>query len=273
MSIDYLERFDIDTLVELLLRSQQFRERKALCINIGIDHKRLNFIENTSDHDFFIHLTHYLNETGNNHAICCLCCKELLPTFSDQENRDCLQKIIEKLGCNQSNIDKYPTISLSKKRTFMFSSPFFLLGLIAICVPAYNQLGANTPNLNCTNSNHNSLQNQQGVEIKFMNLFDGMCADQLLNIQGEINVDKEIKQIWIVVKPLTDNNYYVQPPANINNGEFQAQIYIGEKDTTPGTKFEIRAFVEPNNQLSTAQKLDNWPEARWHSDIIRVTRK
>ncbi|MCV3217555.1 hypothetical protein OGM63_29285 [Plectonema radiosum NIES-515] len=104
MSLDDLEQFDIDTLVELLLRSEQYRERIALCINIGIDHKRLNFLENTSERDFFIRLIHYLKETGNNDALCNLSCKELLPTFRTGRYAPILSEIAVKLGCNQEFI-------------------------------------------------------------------------------------------------------------------------------------------------------------------------
>ena len=139
MSLDDLEELDIDTLVELLLRSQQSRKRIALCINIGIDHNGLNFLENTSDRDFFILLIHYLNETDNNDALCKLCCKELLPLFTSQQNRNLLENIIEKLGCNQSIIVQKPIPIFPKKRIFLFISTFFLIVLTTIGFSNYNQ--------------------------------------------------------------------------------------------------------------------------------------
>jgi hypothetical protein len=139
MSLDDLKELDIDTLVELLLCSQQSRERIALCINIGIDHKRLNYLENTSERDFFIRLIDDLNETGNNDALCKLCCKELLPILPYQQNRNLLENIIEKLGCNQSIIVQKPIPIFPKKRIFLFISTFFLIVLTTIGFSNYNQ--------------------------------------------------------------------------------------------------------------------------------------
>jgi hypothetical protein len=39
-------------------------------------------------------------------------------------------------------------------------------------------------------------------------------------------------------------------------------IYIGEQDTEPGTKFQIRAFVEPYDQLEDGKELTEWPTGR-----------
>jgi hypothetical protein len=98
----FLEETDIDTLINLLLRSQQSRTREALCFSIGIDPKRLSFIRDSSDSDFFLLLIRYLNDIGEQEAICKLCCKELLPVFNHGKYAPILSKIAAKLNCNQS---------------------------------------------------------------------------------------------------------------------------------------------------------------------------
>jgi len=75
----FLNESDIDTLINLLLRSQQSRTREALCYSIGIDPKRLQFIKYSSDSDFFQLLISHLNEIDEQEALCKLCCKELFP--------------------------------------------------------------------------------------------------------------------------------------------------------------------------------------------------
>jgi hypothetical protein len=104
---NFLNESDIDTLINLLLRSQQSRTREALCLSIGIDPKRLSFLRDSSDSDFFLLLIRYLNEIDNKEALCKLCCKELGPIFRKGTYSLFLSEISEKLDCNQecSNID------------------------------------------------------------------------------------------------------------------------------------------------------------------------
>lgn len=272
MCTDSLEQLDIDGLVELLLRSQQSRERKALCINIGIDHKRLNFIENTSDQDFFIRLIHYINETGNNEAICNLCCKELLPVFRNPANTPLLEKIIVKLGCNRpiTTLEFIPFFK--NKNIFLISGIIFVIILTIIGFPLYKQISGNKPNLNCQNIVDNTSKNLSSAKNIKINLPNNVCVERLQKIQGKVTV-QDAKTVWIVVKPLIGSTYYVQEPTNINDGEFRTQIYVGDNSTLPGTEFEIRAFIKPSNKLNNGQKLDNWPDAKWVSDIILIKRK
>jgi hypothetical protein len=97
----FLDDSDIDTLINFLLRSQQSRTREALCLSIGIDPRRLSFIRESSDSDFFLLLIRYLNEIGNKEALCKLCCKELLPVFHQGKYATILSEIAVKLNCNQ----------------------------------------------------------------------------------------------------------------------------------------------------------------------------
>ncbi|MGH8000121.1 MAG: hypothetical protein ACREPR_11975 [Brasilonema sp.] len=138
---------------------------------------------------------------------------------------------------------------------------------------AQPQISGNNPNLNCAKVSSNSSQKPSSAKVQILNPSHEECIEQLPLIQGKVTV-QEANQVWIVVKPLTDNQpYYVQKPAPVIHGEFQTQIYLGDEKTVPGTQFQIRAFVEPNNELKEGQKLEDWPKATWSSDVISVKRK
>ncbi|MEH1767328.1 MAG: hypothetical protein V7K76_06090 [Nostoc sp.] len=106
---DFLNESDIDTLTNLLLRSQQSRTREALCSSIGIDPRRLSFLRNSSDSDFFLLLIEYLNEIGDQEALCRLCCRELFPIFNKSTHRTILEEIAVKLNCNHESGHNSPT--------------------------------------------------------------------------------------------------------------------------------------------------------------------
>ncbi|MBD2124859.1 RICIN domain-containing protein, partial [Microcoleus sp. ZQ-A2] len=136
MSLDDLKQSDIQKLAELLSRSQQSRERRALCIELQIDHRQLNFIENhISDWDFFLLLISYLKETGKKDTLCNICSKQVLPDLLYEQNRDELEDIIKILGCGQSTTTttKKSIRNLNKNNfLFMFISTFFLILLASI---------------------------------------------------------------------------------------------------------------------------------------------
>jgi hypothetical protein len=100
-----LTESDIDTLINLLLRSQQSRTREALCFSIGIDHNRLSFLRDSSDSDFFLLLIRYLNGIGDQEALCKLCHKELVPIFNKGTYGLFLSELAGKLNCSQEFID------------------------------------------------------------------------------------------------------------------------------------------------------------------------
>jgi hypothetical protein len=269
MPLDSLERLDKETLIDLLnLLHQQTKRRRALCTNIGIDPSQLDFVEDTSEKDFCILLIDFLNRTNNQTALCHLCCKELSPKFP---NNNKLKEIMEKLECVPSNPIVDPFYPLTKKRKFPVYIATLGIGL-TVLIPVGFVVSNN--NSSCASSNHKSSQDSVSAKVKIVNLFDGDCVKNYQQIiKGKVTVTvKEAEKLWIVVKPEPDSVYYVQAPADITNGEFETKIYLGEQDTQLGTKFTIRAFVEPSDQLQEGKKLSNWPEAKWSSDLVTVTR-
>lgn len=126
---DLLTESDIDTLINLLLRSQQSRTREALCFNIGIDPKRLSFLRNSSDSDFFLLLIRYLNEIGDQEALCKLCHKELVPIFDNGTYGLFLTELAGKLNCSQgfrqnSSDNQQPISSSSSPAPSVSVNPF-----------------------------------------------------------------------------------------------------------------------------------------------------
>lgn len=105
MSLNYLELPDVETLANLLLRSQQSKAREALCIRLGIEPYRLSFIRDSSDSDFVLQLIEYLDRIGNKESLCKICCEELFPIFCKSEiYAPILRQIAAKLDCNQEFI-------------------------------------------------------------------------------------------------------------------------------------------------------------------------
>lgn len=105
---DFLNESDIDALINLLLRSQQSRTREALCFSIGIDPKRLPYLRDSSDSDFYLLLVRHLNEIGEHEALCKLCCKELFPVFHHGKYAPILSDIAARLNCHQESNQNYP---------------------------------------------------------------------------------------------------------------------------------------------------------------------
>ncbi|MEG4034163.1 CVNH domain-containing protein [Microcoleus sp. S36b_A4] len=99
MSSNFLEPSEVDILVDLLRRSQRAKAREALCRKIGIKTEQLHFLREGSDDDFLTQLIGYLDDIGNQEAICNLCCKELLPIFRKSREADRLATIISKIDC------------------------------------------------------------------------------------------------------------------------------------------------------------------------------
>ena len=131
----FLDETDIDILINLLLRSQQSRTREALCVSIGIDPKRLSFIRDSSESDFFLLLIKYLNEIGEQEALCKLCCKELIPVFRHGKYAPILSDIAAKLNCNQKLSQNFPN---STQPTVLSSIP-----VSRVSVNPFNQLAKN----------------------------------------------------------------------------------------------------------------------------------
>lgn len=167
--------------------------------------------------------------------------------------------------------DKRP----QKKGIFLVSSAIFVIVLTVIGFPIYKQISDNNHNLNCAvvSSNSSSSRKLSSAKVPIiLHLPNNKCFEEIEEIEGKVTLQEaKGKQVWIVIKPAPVSDYYVQAPVNIeDDGTFKATVHVGDKDTLPGTKFTIRAFVEPNIVLNEADKLNNWPKARLFSDTLSV---
>lgn len=143
MSQNSLEQSDIDTLADLLLRSQQSRAREALCMKIGIDPHLLHFIRDSSDADFATQLIYHLDNVDDKEALCKLCCQELFTIFNKSTSYgSTLKKIAVKLNCNHDfgqnssnnktleqltspQISEIPSLRINRKQSLLW------VGLVA----------------------------------------------------------------------------------------------------------------------------------------------
>lgn len=90
-------------------------------------------------------------------------------------------------------------------------------------------------------------------------------------VKGILNIKAKI---WVVVHPLSTNEYWVQPSVSIQKIKWQTKIYIGrEGNIDVGKQFEIRAVVNPFDSLQEGMKFNVWPKAQAYSNIKTVTRK
>lgn len=82
-------------------------------------------------------------------------------------------------------------------------------------------------------------------------------------------------KVWIIVRAKQSNTYWVQPPLIVNSdGIWKGQVFIGRLGNTDdvGQWFQIKAFVEPENNLYEGQQLHSWPQSKLSTDVVEVVR-
>ena len=91
----------------------------------------------------------------------------------------------------------------------------------------------------------------------------------------EGTVSDSTAKVWVIVHPMEVSDYWVQPPVTMREGgKWKVQIHIGRPGAVDvGKHFEIVAVANPKNSLKEGDKLKAWPEAKWKSQVIEVTRK
>jgi hypothetical protein len=101
---------------------------------------------------------------------------------------------------------------------------------------------------------------------------DGAQVAYRPNIVGTVS-DKAVPEVWVVVRAVGMEGYWVQPPAAVDpNGVWVCQPYIGEESSAAGTGFEVMAFAKPAVPLAAGTQLDNWPAAGMKSKLLTVSR-
>lgn len=96
-------------------------------------------------------------------------------------------------------------------------------------------------------------------------------VSRLLPIEGRVvNADS----VWIVVRPGGSPDYYVQTPVKVDaRGHWKGLVIIGSTHkANSGVKFQIRAFVKPEQRIVLGDVLNEWPKAELTSSVVEVIR-
>jgi hypothetical protein len=102
---------------------------------------------------------------------------------------------------------------------------------------------------------------------------DGAAVMQRPYMAGTVS-DTTVQAVWLVVRAVGTTGYWVQPPVPVRpDGMWVAQPYIGLPETATGVRFEVKAFADPAAELASGTELKAWPEARWASNLVTVSRQ
>ena len=66
--------------------------------------------------------------------------------------------------------------------------------------------------------------------------------------------------VWVIIYPEPDGKeeptYWAQPSRPASDGNWNIPVQIGDRDTPPGHRFEVRAFASPTNALRVGKLAD-----------------
>lgn len=158
---------------------------------------------------------------------------------------------------------------------------FVIVSLVMSC--SGNEASNNSPSSPISNralpENRNSptpsptptIENNQPIRITAPS--DNEQVVELPFVEGTVS-DSSAK-VWVIVHPMEVSDYWVQPPVTMREGgKWKVQIHIGRPGADDvGKHFEIMAVANPKNSLKEGDKLKEWPEAKWKSQVIEVIRK
>lgn len=95
---------------------------------------------------------------------------------------------------------------------------------------------------------------------------------QELVVEGKA---RHTELVWLVVHPVNSTYYWVQPAVRTNiNGYWIGVIFVGSlKESDVGERFQLRAFVNPKQELTLGNVLSDWPEAELSTPITEMVRE
>lgn len=114
----------------------------------------------------------------------------------------------------------------------------------------------------------------QAIQIRITPPIRPVCVTN--DVEGTIDANFAPPwTLWIVVNPIqTPGDFWVQEKATLqSDGPWRARAIFGRPRIDVGRQFRFRAFVDPSLRLEEGQRLSNWPQARWSSNELRVTRR
>lgn len=102
---------------------------------------------------------------------------------------------------------------------------------------------------------------------------DGAAVDRQELVMGMVSDPSAV--VHLLIRPLANGDYYVQPQPTVNpiDGSWQIGGYFGDPDTSSGTLFEIVAVANPDVPLRRGDRLPALPASDAHSPPISVTRR
>jgi hypothetical protein len=115
------------------------------------------------------------------------------------------------------------------------------------------------------------LQAMEKMKLRITRPTDKSKVTMRSAIEG-IAPDVQTK-VWVIVHPIETSEYWVQPKTTVKEDKaWKVMVYIGD---TPdkGKEFEIMAVGNPKSSIKEADRLTDWPEGEWKSQVIEVTRK
>lgn len=114
------------------------------------------------------------------------------------------------------------------------------------------------------------IEKQENLSIT--NPLDGTKVNWRPAIEGKItNVNKNI---YLIVHPLGENSYWVQPNVSISrDGNWKGIVYLGRAKKDIAKEFEVIAVANPEVDLKIGDVFDNWPKSEWNSQIIKLIRE
>lgn len=102
---------------------------------------------------------------------------------------------------------------------------------------------------------------------------EGQEVPERPNVEGI--VDDASSDVWVVLHPLEVSECWVQPEVFVHDdGSWITSIYVGRPGRADlGKQFQIRAVVNPVDDLKEGDIVRCWPEAEAQSDLVVVKRK
>ncbi|GAB3715285.1 hypothetical protein GCM10027592_55730 [Spirosoma flavus] len=93
-----------------------------------------------------------------------------------------------------------------------------------------------------------------------------------LVVKGSVS---NAETVWLAVRYEKGKDYWIQPQIKVqHDGTWIGVIYAGaEGSDHAGLTYQIRAFVNPVDELKSGQIYHSWPEAELRSAIVEVIRK
>lgn len=110
-------------------------------------------------------------------------------------------------------------------------------------------------------------------QIQIISPYDGSQVGARIYVEGTVSAPSA--KIWLIIHPMNVSAYWVQQNVSVRkDGTWKVMAYLGRGGNLDiAREFEIMAVAYPEKGLHEGKILSQWPEARWNSQVISVTRQ